>query len=78
MKCEKCYSPELGYNTGEIDQAGYLNCPCGAADERASFEDQMAKQRRLPLDARDWHAYQLGKAAAVAEILKLTLEEKTK
>jgi hypothetical protein len=67
MSCEKCLHPELGYNTGEIGQGGYLDCACGVADERAAFEDQMTKQRRLPLDARDWHAYQLGKAAALKQ-----------
>ena len=77
MSCEKCLHPDLGYNTGEIGQAGYLDCACGVADERAAFNEliKVAQQYR-DVDLY-WLAYQTGKAAALKQFTT-TNQDKTK
>ncbi len=71
MNCEKCFDVTLGYATGEVDQRGNLDCAhCNAATERTALNAAM-RDVCLTTKDQDWHAYQLGKAAALAEMLPM-------
>lgn len=63
-KCPKCYDEAMGCNTGEIDQNGYLDCLCGAADARVAMEKELGLFE-APQWARDkaWRAYSMGRSA---------------
>lgn len=37
MKCKKCWSDDMQCNSGEVGQQGYIDCQCGAAEDRATF-----------------------------------------
>lgn len=66
-KCPKCYDEAMGCNTGEVDQNGYLDCLCGAADARVAMEKELGLTE-APQWARDkaWRAYSMGVVAAEA------------
>ncbi len=67
MTCTKCFSVTLGYSTGEMNQDGYLDCAhCGIAAERVALNDSMSKVNMIKQDEH-FHAYQLGKAAAMVD-----------
>ncbi len=71
MNCTKCFNAQLGYCTGEINQNAYLDCICGVADERVALNEAMKNLEYMILQDEYFHAYRLGKAAAIAEILPM-------
>ena len=65
-KCTHCFDEHLGYNTGEVGQRGYLDCGwCGAAVERVALNQAMADAGPMIEQDAFWHAYQLGRSAAL-------------
>lgn len=60
-RCPKCWSDEMGCNSGEVDQQGFLDCLCGAADEREKFQEAIYHVENEKLLSRNdllWFVHQ--------------------